>query len=325
MARIDIFADAVAGDDMFACAAEAAYELFGEEAGLLDECDQQTPAATGDTCSEAEASTGKSKRRGRPALLTPKAPRKRGPRTKRTVTATARVCADEPQTIDVVYVATPAATDVDGKRNGQPGPRIPIPLWPQYKFEDGAVYLKIAVSEHWVRQLVGTLRGFKNETKTRQLGYKLQSAVRGLLTQIDPMDGGATRNAKRGALDLLDAASDDDSPNGGPTTLAFDDVEVRAVNSGKNVLFAMDANAKKFIETRLTDVICKLANAVDDAVQPVEDVCAAHYRESATPNIKDKLLWDPERNSFKLLFSKASRNARKLNPYCGKSGGEADG
>ena len=71
---------------------------------------------------------------------------------------------------------------------------------------------------------------------------------------------------------------------------------------------------------RLSDVICKLANAGDDAVQPVEDVCAAHYQESATPNIKDKLLWDPARNSFKLLFNAATRNARKLNPYCGKSG-----
>ena len=67
-------------------------------------------------------------------------------------------------------------------------------------------------------------------------------------------------------------------------------------------------------------MICKLANAGDDAVQPVEDVGAAHYRESATPNIKDKLLWDPALNSFKLLFNKATRNARKLNPYCGKSG-----
>ena len=160
------------------------------------------------------------------------------------MTATILLCVDELQTIEVVYVATPAATDVDGKRNGQPGPRIPIPLWPQYKFEDGAVYLKIAVSEYWVCQLVSTLRGFKNETKTRQLGQKLQSAVRGLLTCVVGF-GGATRNAKRGALDLLDAASDDDSPKGGPTTLAFDDVEVRAVNSGKNVLVAMDAHAKK--------------------------------------------------------------------------------
>ena len=77
---------------------------------------------------------------------------------------------------------------------------------------------------------------------------------------------------------------------------------------------------RKIIETRLSDVICKLANAGDDAVQPLEYICVGYYQESSTPNIKDKLLWDPARNSFKLLFNAATRNARKLNPYCGKSG-----
>ena len=189
---------------------------------------------------------------------------------------------------------------------------VPVSIWPQYTISGvSGQFVLVTPSETWLSRMLQTMR-CRNASKnavntTRTLVRNLWEALRVMLRK-------ARANAPSlDDSDTLDDSSDDDGLAQKPkrvlpvisglqcVALTTAGLPFTVLNSGKVFILQLDADGMRFINTVLVDTIRLLSDSTPTSTQ--EDTAVAAYRfDDSTPNVRDKVVWDPDANSWKLLL-----------------------
>ena len=192
---------------------------------------------------------------------------------------------------------------------------VPVPIWPQYTVPEAkGRFVIVSCSEQWVRLLLSTVR-VRNETQSRILEPLFMHAVRVLF-----------REGRARTLSLLGAppcdSSDDDEDAFATRKVARSTFKVSkvllismelagrrftAVNYGKVFILQLDDVGIKFIETTLVDTIRELTVSGTNPTAINAPNPNVFRFDDFTPNVRDKVIWDPDTNSWSLKLLKTKR------------------
>ena len=196
------------------------------------------------------------------------------------------------------------------KKGAKPakGNKVPITLWPQYRLSgvDGT-FLLVSASELWLEKMITFLRCKGEENKT------LKRATTNVMYQIKRLWKtllGASFNC-----DDTEDVDEDDLKQGCKrrtwSGFHFTDVVLlqkswgttkpTLVNTGVVMVLLLDAEGIKFIREVIVGMIEQISlEAPDSRIENETTPGATWSFENDTPNIRGKVVWDPNWDSWKL-------------------------
>ena len=203
-------------------------------------------------------------------------------------------------------------------------PRVPICIWPQYAVNgiDGRFAI-VSPNEPWVATMMRTMRYRKvgnnsgESDNSRSLAKALWEAIRvmtrkGLQNTKSPLAKSAP-----GEDELAEDSSDEDAtiPKVGrartssgyrishvflmATRIARHRVSI--VNYGKQLIVKLDNNGFDFINDVVVNLIQRLSDGNGESAVKKHSAGEAAFRfDDSTPNVRGKVVWDPNENAWKL-------------------------
>jgi hypothetical protein len=141
-------------------------------------------------------------------------------------------------------------------------------------------------------------------------------------------------SCSKSGIDIEDDSSDGDEPTvKQPASMSgfkFKNVQflkvhiaelpVTVMNFGRRLILRLDAEGIVFLKTKLLEFIQRLADDEVHDIPEMEEFASFRFDDSAT-NVRDKVVWDPDANSWKLLLkAKAGSTTRaSYQDHCGKT------
>ena len=200
-----------------------------------------------------------------------------------------------------------------------------VPLWPLYEaqwrnydFQD-AKWIVVGNYESWVKQIVAEFSSKTTREMSKVFFDKVRLEFHTCLSQARK----ATPSATMDSDDEADAAAPD---QGKKVVKPFLQVQiggfsVECLNTNRRVVFKLDADTVGFINNWICPLIKELcrsnlerADSPKDASTPAADEGASNldvfkFTACATPNIREKVIWDPLTNEWKILVKKPKGSA----------------
>ena len=274
----------------------------------------------------------------------PRAKASAGPRHRPTPKPVSKLCnvslGEDPATWSVAAVFF---TDLSGAREEDgrsKRPRLadlqPVTIWPQYTIAglDG-IFVVASVAEPWLAAMLRTLRqrhehGSAADATTRILSRNLSASLRVLVRKgLASIDGHApvdepddiAYNVKKRARTFSGLAIED--------CFLFDvtlaEHPITMVNYGRQLIFRLDDNGMRFINTALVTLIKKLSSSAADVAtaDPVPSEKASFSFEDSTPNVRDKVMWCTRFNGWKLLIMPKNGTLKKATHTCEDDSGRS--
>ena len=221
-----------------------------------------------------------------------------------------KLSAMEPKS-DVEFMPTVFVQPSAKKKGAKPAKvnTVPVTLWPQYSINgvDGT-FLVVSASELWFQKMLKTIRCRSDDQTLRRLTanvmYQLKILLRTILGNAVESDNKA------------DVCEDDVQEKPKQRTWSgfrlcdvlllqksWGTTKPTLVNTGEVMILLLDEEGTKFI----CEVIVLMIHQVT-LEAPVSEFAKKETKsgsmwsfENETPNIRDKVVWDPDCESFKLL------------------------
>ena len=260
-------------------------------------------------------------------------PRSKGPETSDLVLALPPE--DQPRNLWLTLFINPTlqSSDDPADRGRKPkrqkqGDSVPVTMWPQYRVKGESItFAVVAPTEHWLIMALAALRGRGSKANTtRILNKNFAHAVRILLRE--GLHNHGRNNADSGSEDEIDTEDEADAAAKTKakartfsgfklgrvfllkTVVAKHDVTL--VNYGKLFILQLDDEGIVFLNNVILDIMQKLSDtteAVDDSKSVVSEVAAFRF-DHTTPNVRDKVLWEPNQNAWKLILMEKNKPKR---------------
>ena len=205
---------------------------------------------------------------------------------------------------------------------------VPVPLWSQYiaswrdaDFGDSK-WIVVSNYERWVMQVVDTV----TSKSVRQVAKAVTDKVK---TEFATCLAKARRSPHHDNNPFKDDTDDDEAVSNTPTradqaVLEIDigGFKVRCMNHALRMVMEMDDAAAKFISDWFVPLVRQVARSQGqepsspetDANDSPESLAEFHFSVSATPNLRDKVQWNPLQHSWEILVKKPTRAAAVSNP-----------
>ncbi len=325
------------GDDPFAKALlDDAWSSADEGEGLADAGEVRgelaaSAAPPSVTNAHDDQIVTKKRRLGRPkkGSTPPKKPDKKKPRKTRKAAPDSQLRRIEPSDdpvenkLHVIFIKNEpnkgrASAKANTPKRHLEVPATPILLWPLYEI-DNLVGHWIVINPHsedWLQQMLHHLRQPSDKTNSAKIMRKLTQACR---TAVKVLLRKALASQQQPAKDetLIDDGSEDEGSGMRRTyTLSgwtFNTIPafkaqcagmpVSILNYGNQMVMQLDEDAVRFVQIVLTDLIKKLSETGDEEPKPSakDTEPVANFRfDDSTPNIFGKVVWDTDKNSWKV-------------------------
>ena len=212
-----------------------------------------------------------------------------------------------------VFLQRRAGTGACQKRPRGAGDVVPVTLWPQYTVPTlPGTFIVVSPAEAWLSRMLSSLRSFNGDPPMRTLARSLSTAVRVMIRK-------GFAGLKNAAADACQDSDDDVFDEGDGKTasavarrrfsgytlehaFALDvtiaDYPLTVVNCGRHLIVLMDDRCLQFVSEALVSVIRQLKATPADVEKPQ---CAPFRFDDAVPNVRDKVIWSPTLNSWKVL------------------------
>ena len=166
--------------------------------------------------------------------------------------------------------------------------------------------------------MLSSLRSFKDDPPMRILARSLLQAIRVMIrkgfagvkgvsadadqdSDDDLVDEGNGKEASaRGASRALRRASGYTLENAFALDVTIADYPLTVANCGRHLIVLMDDRCLRFVSEALVSVIRQL-KATPGPADVEEPQCAPFRFDDAVPNVRDKVIWAPTLNSWKVL------------------------
>ena len=310
-----------------ACAQRAMADLFALAVGDDSSCDESPPSAvvpSAEVC--APVTPPAAAAASKPSI----APRRRKStmssggvqqRKSRAPAAKARLVRVEvgvtPSAWTTVFLQRRAGTGACQKRPRGAGDVVPVTLWPQYTVPTlTGTFIVVSPAEAWLSRMLSSLRSFNGDPPTRILARSLSQAVRVMIrkgfagvkgvaadagqdSDEDLFDEGDGKQASvRSSAVARRRASGYTLENAFALDVTIADYPLTVANCGRNLIVLMDDKCLRFVSEALVSVIRQLKATPADVEEPQ---CAPFRFDDAVPNVRDKVIWAPTLNSWKVL------------------------
>ena len=241
-----------------------------------------------------------------------------------------------------LFIDVTAPTNVTSLESSRTPQFTPVCVWPQYELKShvGVRFIIVNAAEDWFSKLVSVVHAqFINVThavKLRELRQNTMDALKKMLIN-------GLSSASAAACAMLD---DDDSDGGAASIVTpcakkrrysglpaskvstieatLVDCDLTLLNYGKQFVMRLDKEAIRFTTEHVVALIRQLA--VKPSHDPEEtpalsDVSqrAAYAFVDATPNIRDKITWDPVGELWRLRVFDGKKHACRFTDETGKS------
>ena len=188
---------------------------------------------------------------------------------------------------------------------------VPIPLWNMYRATwgetnfGGAVWICVAPTEHWVTRLVDS----QTKKNTREVCSKLCALMRKELNNClevkraphivcDDLFGDSKVVAKKRKVEV------------GAMDVILGEYPLTIVNTSTKCLLKCDENTKKFVRMWLTPLVKVVAlsqdssnDSQDGSQDATVQLAPFHMSVNATPNVREKVSWEPLNHMWKLILN----------------------
>jgi hypothetical protein len=212
----------------------------------------------------------------------------------------------------------------------------PITVWPQYTVEGiEGTFVVCSPSEMWMDVLLHTLRP---KTTTSISAKAMRSLVRGLQTAMRTVLRSGLQQHRKDGQHADDAESSDDGMGakkrvkprnfsgfkldkvflikinvaGAPLTI---------VNYGMHLIVQVDDDAMHFMRSCIPDIIRKLSvsDAPDEIVPTPSTPDTGFKFDDDTPNIRGKIVWEPDRNGWRVTMTRDASTCTTFKEQSGAS------
>ena len=267
------------------------------------------------------------------ASLAPSSGRKKRERpiTSKLTAITPETVMDQGGIMSTVFVPSPGPGNKWHKVGEAPAKLEPVPIWPQYTLTNHeGTFIVIGMLERWLNTMLHimrarspkstscpggstatTMESFRVMSKnlTASLRLMLQKALREVGAETADMDGDLEDDQPKSRRHTCSGYTIE---NAALLNLTIAHCPIQIANYGKAFIVRLDENARCFIQTVICDLIKKLSDSIDTSVQDsprdttVREVASFRFDDS-TPNIRDKIVWCPDDNAWKLILQKKGR------------------
>ena len=211
----------------------------------------------------------------------------------------------------------------------------PITVWPQYTVEGiEGTFVVCSPSEMWMD---ASLHALRPKTTTSNSAKAMRSLVKGLQTAMRTVLRSGLQQHRKGGEHADDAeSSDDGAAQTRPKPRNFSGFKLdqvflikinvagaplTIVNYGRHLIARVDDDAMHFIRSCIPDIIRKLSvsDAPDEIVPTPSTPDTGFKFDDNTPNIRDKVVWEPGRNGWLVTMKRGGSTCTTFEEQSGAS------
>ena len=238
-----------------------------------------------------------------------------------------------------IFIDVAAPSDATGPDSSRAPQCTPVCMWPQYELKSrvGERFIIVNATEDWFNRLITVVHGQassgKHAVKLRDLKQYTMDALKKIL--LKGLSTSTTSVCAMSDDEEIDTSIITPSAKkrrySGIPALRVSTVEAEVagwhltlLNYGKQFVMKLDESAIRFTTTHIVAIVRQLAvksspDPVDTSVVSRESQCAAYTFDDTTPNIRDKVTWDPIAELWRISVFDGKKHASRSTDENGKS------